>query len=140
MKILSKDLVQALFCSAPLTLSRTLSTQASTGDDWTLTGTSKSVSAGGHCSFLLGPGAHKVLLAPTKSLFTQPLSSVIQSHWPPKSISLGVSVLLPDAQVGKSFVGPRTFLTMRGFNWYNCSAVCASFIKTIPKRKKCKKG
>ena len=26
----------------------------------------------GHCSFLLGPGAHKVLLVPSKSLFPQP--------------------------------------------------------------------
>ena len=25
----------------------------------------------GHCSFLLGPGAHKVLFVPTKSLFPQ---------------------------------------------------------------------
>ena len=25
----------------------------------------------GHCSFLLGPGAHKVLLVPSKSLFLQ---------------------------------------------------------------------
>ena len=140
MKILSKDLVQALFYSVPLTHSRTLSTQASIGDYWTLTGTSKSVSCGGHCSF---PRVlvHTVLLVPTKSLFTQVcISLVIKSHWPPKSISLGVSVLLPDARVGKYVVGPRTFLIMQGFNWYNCCAVCASFIKTIPKRKKCKKG
>ena len=27
-------------------------------------------------------------------------------------------------QVGKSVVGPRTFLTVRIFLWYNCSAVC----------------
>ena len=26
----------------------------------------------GHCSFFLGPGVHKVLLVPTKSLFSQP--------------------------------------------------------------------
>ena len=29
----------------------------------------------GHCSFLLGPGAHKVLLVPSKSLFPQPCVS-----------------------------------------------------------------
>ena len=44
----------------------------------------------GHCSFLLGPGAHKVLFVPSKSLFPQSCgSSVIKSHWPPKSNSLG---------------------------------------------------
>ena len=43
----------------------------------------------GHCSFLPGPGAKKVLLFP----------------W-------GFSVLLPDAQVRKSVVGPGTFATV----------------------------
>ena len=43
-----------------------------------------------HCSFLLSPGAHKVLFVPSKSLFPQSCgSSVIKSHWPPKSNSLG---------------------------------------------------
>ena len=27
----------------------------------------------GHCSFLLGPGAHKVLFVPSKSLFPSPV-------------------------------------------------------------------
>ena len=45
----------------------------------------------GQCSFLLGPGVHKVLFVPCKSLFPQSCeSSVIKSHWPPKSNSLGV--------------------------------------------------
>ena len=45
----------------------------------------------GHCSFLLGPGVHKVLLVPSKSLFPQTWgNSVIKSHWPPKSNSRGV--------------------------------------------------
>ena len=45
----------------------------------------------GHCSFVLGPGAHKVLFVPSKSLFPQSCgSSVIKSHWPPKTNSLGV--------------------------------------------------
>ena len=82
----------------------------------------------GHCSFLLGPGAHKILFVPSKSLFPQSCGSfAIKSHWPPKSNSLGgFSVLLPDPQVGKSVVGPRTFLTVREFLWYNCSAVHGS--------------
>ena len=45
----------------------------------------------GHCSFLLGPGVHKVLFVPSKSLFPQSCRSpVIKSHWPPKSNSLGI--------------------------------------------------
>ena len=82
----------------------------------------------GHCSFLLGPGAHKVLFVPCKTLFLQSyVNSIIRSHWPPKSNSLGFSVSLPDPQVGKSVVGPRTFLTVQAFIWYNCSAVHGSF-------------
>ena len=45
----------------------------------------------GPCSFLLGRGVHKVLFVPSKSLFPQScVSSVIKSHWPPQSNSLGV--------------------------------------------------
>ena len=45
----------------------------------------------GHCSFLLGPVVYKVLFVSSKSLFSQSCgSSVIKSHWPPKSNSLGV--------------------------------------------------
>ena len=41
------------------------------GDSWTLRG--KSGSVWGHCSFLLGPGAYKVLFVPSKSLFPSPV-------------------------------------------------------------------
>ena len=79
----------------------------------------------GHCSFLLGPGVHKVLFVPSKCLFPQScVSSVIKSHSPPKSNSLGVLSHLPDPQVGKSVVGPRTFLRAQDFIWYHCSALC----------------
>ena len=45
----------------------------------------------GHCSFPLGPGAYKVLFETSKSLFLQSCeNSVIKSHWPLKSNSLGV--------------------------------------------------
>ena len=51
----------------------------------------------GHCSFLLGPGVHKVLSVPSKSLFPKSyVSSVIKSHWSPKSNS--VQVLRPFAR------------------------------------------
>ena len=45
----------------------------------------------GPCSFLPGPGVHKILFVPSKSLVPQSrVSSVIKSHWPPESNSLGV--------------------------------------------------
>ena len=46
----------------------------------------------GHCSFFLSPGAHKVLFVPSQSLFPQSCgSSIIKTHWPSKSNSLGGS-------------------------------------------------
>ena len=66
-----------------------------------------------HCSFLLGPGVHKVLFVPSKILFPQScVSSIIKSHWPPKSNSLGVLSPFARFQVWKSFMGPRTFLSV----------------------------
>ena len=67
-----------------------------------------------HCSFLLGLGVRKILLVPSKSLFPQScVSSVITSPTGLQSqIPWGFSVSLPDPQVGKSVVGPRTFLTV----------------------------
>ena len=68
----------------------------------------------------LGAGAHKILFVSSKSLVPQlylsPPGLQIQILW-------GLSVPLPDPQVGKSVVGPRTFLTVWAFIWYNCSAV-----------------
>ena len=80
----------------------------------------------GHCSFFLGPGAHKVFFVPSKSLSSQScVSSVIKSHWPAKSNSLGEFLVpLPDPHDGKCVMGSRTFLTVLEFIWYNCSAVC----------------
>ena len=86
----------------------------------------------GHCSCLLASGVHKVLyfVYTNKHLlqicFLSRGSSAIKSHWPPKRIPWGLLVPLPDPQVGKSIVGPRTFLTVWEFLWYNCSAVCGS--------------
>ena len=99
-----------------------LSTHASPRDSQTLTDKSSSVSFG-VTSFLLGPDACKVFFVASKSLFLQYWgSSLIKSHWPPKDSSVGFSVPLPVPQVGK-FVGPRTFLGVREFLWYNCAVV-----------------
>ena len=94
---------------------------------WTLTDKSGSVSCGGHCSFLLGPGVNEVLFVPSKLLFPPScVSSVIKSHWPPKSNSL--EVLSPFARFPgwEICCGSRTFLAVQEFIWYNCSAVCGS--------------
>ena len=83
----------------------------------------------GHCSYLLAPGFVLYLYKQpcTPNLFPQSCgSSGIKSHWPPKRIPCGFSGPLPDPQVGTSIVGPRTFLTVRDFLGYNCSAVCGS--------------
>ena len=75
----------------------------------------------GHCSLLLVPGAHKVFFVPSKTLFPQPHgSSVIKSHWPLKSNFLGIPSPFADPQVGKSVVGPSTFLTV----FCSLSVVC----------------
>ena len=61
-----------------------------TRDSWTLTGKSDHSLVG---SLLFSPGSWctQVLFVPSKSLFPQScVSSVIKSHWPPKSNSLGV--------------------------------------------------
>ena len=55
----------------------------------------------GHCSFLLGPGVHKVLFVPAKSLFLQSCRSpVIKSHCPSKSNSLGSQSLCQIPRLG----------------------------------------
>ena len=70
----------------------------------------------GHCSFLLGPGAHKVLFVPSKSLFPQScVSSVIKFTGLQSQILWEFSVPLSDPQVGKSVMGTRTFLTVQEF-------------------------
>ena len=63
------DLLQKVHFS-PRPCSRPPLTHASTRDSWTLRQVWVSL-LWGHCSFLLGPGAHKVLFVPSKSLFPQ---------------------------------------------------------------------
>ena len=54
----------------PQPCSKPLLTHASTGNSWTHRQVWVSL-LWGHCSFRLGPGAHKVLFVPSKSLFHQ---------------------------------------------------------------------
>ena len=86
------SLLQKLPCTfcctqGPRRCSRPPQIHASTRNSWTLKGQIWVSLFWGHCFFLLGPGAHK-------SLFPQSrVSSLIKSHWPPKSNSLGVRSL-----------------------------------------------
>ena len=70
------DLLQKIPCmdcytQCPKACSRPPLTHTSAGDSWTLIGKSGSVFCWGHCSFPLGPGAHKILFVSSKSLFLQ---------------------------------------------------------------------
>ena len=70
------DLLQKVPCTHcytqwPRLCSRPPVTHTSIRDSQTLTGKSGSVTCEGHCSFLLGPGAHRILFVPSKSLFPQ---------------------------------------------------------------------
>ena len=77
----------------------------------------------GHCSFLLGPGEHQALFVPSKSLFPQSSgSSVIKSHWPPKSNPLGILSPFAECPSWEICCGSQNFLNMQEFLWYNCSA------------------
>ena len=119
----SKGLVPTLLYSVPWPCSRPLSTTPALG----IPGHSQA-SRGQSLvgSLLLSPrswGAHgfvcalQVSVAPVLWKFC----SQIQSQIP-----RGFSVPLPDLQVGKSVVGPKTFLTVKDFLWCNSSAVCGS--------------
>ena len=75
-----KIMVTSCYTQCPQPCSRPPPTHTSAGDSWTLAGKSGSVSCvcvcvggGGHCSFLLDPGAHKVLSVPSKNLFPSPV-------------------------------------------------------------------
>ena len=65
--------VPCTYCctQCPQPCSRPPLTQASSRDSWTLHRQVWVSLFCGHCSFLLGPGAHKVFFAPCKSLFPQ---------------------------------------------------------------------
>ena len=73
-KIMRINLLQKIpytycYTHCPKSCSKAPPTHISTGDSLTLLGKSGSVFCGYRCSFLLGPGAHKVLYLPSKSLW-----------------------------------------------------------------------
>ena len=88
--LLPKDLMPRLFCSVPLTQWQATVNPHLRQRFWD---THRKVWLSilwGHYSFLLSPSS-QVLFVPSKSPFPQSCgSSVIKSHWPSKSNSLGV--------------------------------------------------
>ena len=85
-------------------------------------------------SLLLSPGSgvHKVLFLPSRSLFPQSRgSSIIKSHWPPKSKFLGFLSLFVGSLDWEICVGPRTSAKVRDLLCYNCSPVCGSFAHMV---------
>ena len=83
---------------------------ASTRDSWTFTGKSDSVSF----SWLL---VHtRLCLCPARVCFPSFMEVLLSNSTGPQCQILWVfSVPLPDPQVEKSVVGPRTFLTVKNF-------------------------
>ena len=71
-----------------------------------------------HTQFCLCP-PRVCFPSPVEVLESNPSGLQSQVPW-------GFSVFLPDAQVGKSAVGPRTFATVQALLWCNCSPVCGS--------------
>ena len=72
-----KGLVYSLLYSVPLTLQQATVTPCL---HWRLLDTHRQVLLSllwGHCSFLLGPAAHKVLFVPSKCLFPQSCGSSV---------------------------------------------------------------
>ena len=119
--------MHALLHSVPWPCSRPPLPHVSARDSWILTGKFGSVSCGvtAPFSWVL---VHARFCLCLPSLFPQScVSSIIKFHWPPKSNYLEVlSPFARSPEIGKSVVGPTTFLTVQEFIWYNCSAVCGS--------------
>ena len=63
------------YTQCPQPCSRLPPTQASARHSWTVTGKSGSVLCGGHCSFLLGPGAQASVCALQESIWQSCVSS-----------------------------------------------------------------
>ena len=105
-----------------------LLTQASTGDPPTPASRFGSVSCGGHCSFPLGLGAHKILFMSSKTR----VSVIPNSGEVLYSNSIGLQDLIPwgfpvplsDPQAGKPDVGFKMVTTVQELLWYYYSLIC----------------
>ena len=91
-------------------------------DSWTLKGKSDSVSCGHNAPFSWPWCSQGFVRALQESVPPVLWKFCDQTHCLQSQIAWGFSVPLPRSQVGKSVVGPRTFLTLQEFLWYNHSA------------------
>ena len=76
MKIMATFFKRSHACTAPLNPSTLQQATADICHRWRLLDTHGQVWVSllwGHCSFLLGPAAHKVLFVPSQSLFPSPV-------------------------------------------------------------------
>ena len=120
---------QNFCCQCPCPHGEPQPPPASAGDPPTLAGRSGSVSCG-----VTSPSPlvlmHTLLCAPSKSGVSVSPSpvEVLQSN--PTSLQSLIlwEFLLPllDIQVGKPYMGLRTFTPVGGLLWHNCSPVCES--------------
>ena len=125
----SKGPVDALLHSVPPTLQQAAADPHLHQRLLLLTGKSRSVSRGVIASFSCVLVHTGFSLCPPRVCFPSPVSSVIKSYGLPSQILWRFSVPLPDLQVEKSVMGPRTLLTVGEFLWYNCSAVCGCLLR-----------
>ena len=79
----------------------------------------------GHYSFVLGPGAHKVLFVPSNSLcFPSPVDFLLSNPTGLQSQILWEFCLCVGSPGWESVVGPRMLASMWKLLWYNYSQVC----------------
>ena len=115
------DLLQKVLCKhchthCPQPCSRPLSTHASTGDSLTVTGKSNSVSCGDTAPFSCLLVHTRFCLCPPRVCFPCIMEIMLSNSTGLQcQIPWGFSVPLPDIQVEKSVVDPRTFLTVKNF-------------------------
>ena len=111
---------QDCYIQCPWPHSRPLSTHASAGNSWTLTGKSSSL------SYVVTPPFSWVLVHTgfclcSRRVFLQSCGNSVSNPtglW--SQIPWGFSVPLSNPQVGESVVGPRPFATVGECLWYNC--------------------
>ena len=119
-----RSVSQNFCCQCPCPHREPQPPPASAGDPESVVGRSGFSLLWGHRSFPLCPDTHTTLCVPSKSavsVFPSPVNVLLAF----KSDSL---ILLPllDPQVGKPDMELRTFTSVGGLLWYNCSPVCES--------------
>ena len=122
---------QDCFMQCPWPRSRPPLTHASPGNSWTLTGKSGSVSCGDTAPFSWVLVAQGFVCALQESFFRNCGSSVIKSHWPSKSNSLGVLSPFARSPSWEICCRPWNFCNSAKTFCYNCSPALGSFAQQL---------